>query len=290
MKKVIVVGSVNQDISLSVSHFPQAGETLLANDVLISNGGKGANQAVALARMGADVTFVSSVHHHEVMIDDFKQDKINTNYTQYCDAPTGTAVINVDAQGQNTIVVAVGANDLIDHAKIKDILKQYDYCVLQFEIPLKEIYAIIDICYAYDVEVILNPAPYNQDFDRNYLSKISYFVPNEVEFEQAFATIDLANANIVAKDFYKQYHTKLLVTLGSQGSFYVDENHSLHTPAKKVDVVDTTAAGDTFVGAFVSGLSKGFSVEEAIDFATCASAICVGRKGAQNAIPRLEEV
>ncbi|MBE6113581.1 MAG: ribokinase [Erysipelotrichaceae bacterium] len=293
---VLVIGSTNMDISVSVERFPAKGETLLGKEVSYKYGGKGANQACACGKLGAEVTFLTCVgndaHGHEI-VGYLGSVGVDVSKVKYSDElSTGTAVINVDANGDNTIVVIQGANLACDVEYIRsheDCFKTCDYVLLQMEIPFDAIEEAIKLAAKYDKKVILNPAPASDTLSKDVYKYITYMTPNEVEVKV------MASSNGELEENAKQLQTlgveNVLVTLGSQGAkLFTKERGEIYVPACKVNAIDTVAAGDCFNGAFVTALDRGDSEEEAMKFANQASAIAVTRKGAQESIPTIEEM
>lgn len=293
---VLIIGSTNIDISASMERFPIKGETLLGKEVQYRYGGKGANQACALGKLGADTTFLTCVgddgHGHEI-VQYLKSVGVNMERVKYSAARrTGTAIINVDDRGDNTIVVIQGANLDCDVAYIReneDCFRNCDYVLLQREIPFDAIEEAITLAAKYGKKVVLNPAPASDRINPKLYPYITYMTPNEVEISvMAGADGDLEQN---AEKLMKLGVQNVLVTLGSEGArLFSKEAKSIHVPACKVDAVDTVAAGDCFNGAFVAALDRGDTVEEAMQFANRASAIAVTRRGAQESIPTKEEL
>ena len=293
---VLIVGSTNMDISATMDRFPAKGETLLGNDISYQYGGKGANQACALGKLGADATFLTCVgddgYGHE-MVDYLKRTGVNMDRVKYSSTHrTGTAIINVDGRGDNTIVVIQGANLDCDVEYIRaneDCFRRCDYVLLQMEIPFDAIEEAILMAAKYGKKVILNPAPASDRLPRELYRYITYMTPNEVEVGIMAGSAGDPERN--AEKLLELGVQNVLVTLGSKGAkLYSGEKESIYVPACKVDAVDTVAAGDCFNGAFAAALDRGDSEEEAMKFANRASAIAVTRRGAQESIPTKEEM
>lgn len=293
---VLVIGSTNLDISVGVDHFPQKGETLIGNDIAYKYGGKGANQACALGKLGADVTFLTcvgdDVHGHEI-IEYLASIGVKTGRTKYSrEYPTGTATITVDANGDNIIIVIPGANKGCDVAYIRaneEYFRACNYVLIQMEIPFDAIEEAIILAAKYNKKVILNPAPASNQLSTALYKHITYMTPNEVEIK-VMAGTDLGLDENVRK-LMNLGVENILVTLGSEGAcLFSQTTESIHVPACKVEAVDTVAAGDCFNGAFVAALDRGENVRDAMNFANRASAIAVTRKGAQESIPTKEEL
>ncbi len=292
---VLVIGSCNVDISVSVSTLPKKGETLLGHEINYSFGGKGANQAVACGKLGADVTFLSCVGNddHGLKIRDYlesvnvKCDRIKVSPS----LPTGTAIISIDAEGQNTIVVIAGANSECDVDYLKaneEAFQDCEYVLLQMEIPLDAIEYAIECAKKYNKKVVLNPAPALSNFNGHLYPLIDYLTPNETELEIMAHSNSSMDENI--QTLLNQGVKNVLVTVGDKGAYFVNHEMKQLVPTIKVDAIDTVGAGDCFNGAFVSALSRGLSDLEAIRFANKASSIAVTRKGAQESIPTIEEM
>ena len=296
--KILVVGSSNMDISVTVDTLPKKGETLLGTGISYSYGGKGANQACACAKLGADVTFLSCLGDDDYgrqIVSYLKSVGVKTDKIKYSkENPTGTAIISVDKKGNNSIVVVQGANlecDVEYLRQNKDAIKECDYILLQMEIPLSAIEYLIKKGKKYNKTIILNPAPANYDLDRDVYEFIDYITPNETELEvMAFGSKGFKELEESIEKLQNLGTKNILVTLGEEGASLYSNKTNITVPAYKVDAIDTVAAGDCFNGAFVTALSKGESEEEAIRFANMASAIAVTRRGAQTSIPTLKEV
>ncbi|PKO11743.1 MAG: ribokinase [Chloroflexi bacterium HGW-Chloroflexi-10] len=297
---IVVVGSLNMDLVVRLPKIPRPGETLLGGVFHTYPGGKGANQAVAASRLGGHVTMVGCVGE-----DSFGKELINTlsdegiDTTHICvqrESSTGVALIQVDDQAQNSIAVASGANYFLSSSyveKAMQAIEKIDVVVMPLEIPLEAIYTAALIANRRGAKVILNPAP-AQDLASALLSKVDYLIPNEFEIAtmtgiQIESTADVLRA---AQQLFSKGVKNLVVTLGDKGSVVFDgkTNENLNIPAWKVQAVDTTAAGDCFIGALAVGLSEGKSIINAAEFAGAAAAISVTRVGAQPSIPNFDEV
>ncbi|MUG43694.1 ribokinase [Paenibacillus woosongensis] len=297
--KILVIGSINMDLVLRVPYIPQVGETLLGSSVERVPGGKGANQAVTAAKLGADVSMLGKVGGDEFggpLMDNLRQAGVNTDYIDLVSAASsGLAVIQVNDEGDNSIVVMPGANDLCHRdyvAAHESLIKEADIVILQMEIPYEAVYEAVDLASKHSKTIILNPAPAPDSIPDEVLGKLDYLIPNETELEKLSGqTVNsIASAENAAKVLLAKGVSSLIVTLGINGSLYVDVNETFHVPARVVKAVDTTAAGDSFVAAFAVSLSEGKSVQEAISFATKVSSIVVTKAGAQTSIPERSEV
>lgn len=298
MSKIVVLGSSNIDIVAKMKSLPLPGETVGNARLKEANGGKGANQAVAAARLGGDVTFLTclgdDLNGHKLKMD-FSTDGIDTQYIKFSqDSPTGTALIFVAETGENSIAVIPGANSDFrpeDVEKLAEPIKRAEYLLLQQEIPSETVSAAIELASEAGVKVVLNPAPMRPVPDE-ILSKIYLITPNETEaakiVDRPVETED--DAKEAAKLLKAKGVKNVIITLGSKGSLVCGSGEALIVPARKVSAVDTTAAGDVYNGALVTALSENKSLEEAARFATICSSISVTRLGAQPSIPYRKEV
>lgn len=298
--KVVILGSTNVDQFLTVERYAQPGETLHVEEAQKAfGGGKGANQAIATARMQADTTFITKIGTDGVadfILEDFKVAHIDTSYIiKTAEAKTGQAFITVNAEGQNTIYVYGGTNMTMtpeDVINAKDAIINADFVVAQLEVPIPAIISAFEIAKAHGVTTVLNPAP-AKALPNELLSLIDIIVPNETEAE-LLSGIKVTNEQSMkdnANYFLSIGIKTVLITLGKQGTYFATKNQSQHIEAYKVNAIDTTAAGDTFIGAFVSRLNKSQdNLADAIDFGNKASSLTVQKHGAQASIPLLEEV
>ncbi|HDE5124472.1 TPA: ribokinase [Staphylococcus aureus] len=298
--KVVILGSTNVDQFLTVERYAQPGETLHVEEAQKAfGGGKGANQAIATARMQADTTFITKIGTDGVadfILEDFKVAHIDTSYIiKTAEAKTGQAFITVNAEGQNTIYVYGGANMTMtpeDVINAKDAIINADFVVAQLEVPIPAIISAFEIAKAHGVTTVLNPAP-AKALPNELLSLIDIIVPNETEAE-LLSGIKVTNEQSMkdnANYFLSIGIKTVLITLGKQGTYFATKNQSQHIEAYKVNAIDTTAAGDTFIGAFVSRLNKSQdNLADAIDLGNKASSLTVQKHGAQASIPLLEEV
>lgn len=298
--KVVILGSTNVDQFLTVERYAQPGETLHVEEAQKAfGGGKGANQAIATARMQADTTFITKIGTDGVadfILEDFKVAHIDTSYIiKTAEAKTGQAFITVNAEGQNTIYVYGGANMTMtpeDVINAKDAIINADFVVAQLEVPIPAIISAFEIAKAHGVTTVLNLAP-AKALPNELLSLIDIIVPNETEAE-LLSGIKVTNEQSMkdnANYFLSIGIKTVLITLGKQGTYFATKNQSQHIEAYKVNAIDTTAAGDTFIGAFVSRLNKSQdNLADAIDFGNKASSLTVQKHGAQASIPLLEEV
>lgn len=293
MAKVLVVGSINMDLVVRVPHSPRPGETVLGGDFETFPGGKGANQAVAASRMGGEVTMVGRVgsdNFGDTLIQGLVEDNIRTTYViKDTGTPTGIAMIAVAANGENMIVVASGANYKVseeDVTNARDIMRDTDLLLLQLECPMEAVVAAIDLAKAYDIPVVLNPAP-AQPLSQALLANVDILTPNETELMMLAGedTVDKAVKKVLS------WGTKnLIVTLGANGARVITEGVDRHIPAHEITAVDTTAAGDAFNGALAVAYAEGKSLLEAVDYGMAAGALAATQRGAQPSLPTRDAV
>jgi ribokinase len=305
-KNILVVGSLNMDQVVRVSRIPALGETLLgAGSVQLIPGGKGANQAVAMARLGATVAMAGRIGSDPFggrLLQSLQTDHIDTSLLIVDpQEASGTAFIFLTTDGDNAIVVASGANmrmgtDATQNASIAKAIAQAQAVVLQLEIPLETVHSVTTLAYQAGVPVVLNLAP-AQPLPDDILHQLHVLVVNENEASmlsgQHVASLD--DARIVGTVLHRRGITNVVITLGAQGAILVsDDDHGksriIHQSAPRVQVVDTTAAGDCFVGALTVALMEGQTTEDALRFAVYASALKVTRLGAQSGLPTRAEV
>lgn len=298
-KKIAVLGSLNLDTTYHVTRFPQPGETISANDKSSAPGGKGANQAVAAVRSGAQVAFIGMVgedNEGKFMREALQEDGIDTKFLQNDPRHgTGSAIITLDANGQNDIMVYAGANFGMDESLLKgtdDLFKDCDFLIAQFETPQAVTAAAFKQAKAHGVTTILNPAPAKEILPE-LLAVTDVVIPNESESEVLTGiAVDSEAAMLETADCFKAHGVNnLLITLGSRGVFYCTPHGHGMVPAFKVKAVDTTAAGDTFIGALASQLATDLSnVADALVYAQRASSLTVQKMGAMPSIPTEAEV
>lgn len=298
MKKIIVAGSSNTDMVLKVPRIPAPGETIMGTEFFIIHGGKGANQAVAAARTGAEVTFIACVADDNMgieSIENYKQDGINTSYIKIQDGThSGVALINVSEDGENSITVAPGANKHLlpdDIRRVRESFFGAAVVLSQLEIPMETVEEIADTAQSFNIPFILNPAP-AASLSRELLKKITVLTPNETEAALLTSDNVKSSDNIpgMASFLHEAGVKTVIITLGSNGVYLKSDDFSGYISGYKVKAIDTTAAGDVFNGALASGLANGRSLQEAIDYAQKAAAISVTRLGAQPSAPTDEEV
>ncbi len=290
--KVLNFGSLNVDYVYDVDHFVLPGETISAKGRSIFSGGKGLNQSVAMAKAGVDIYHAGSVGTDgAILLDTLKEAGINTDYIIKQDAPGGHTVIQVDKNGQNCIIVYGGTNRMLSTEFIDGVLENFgegDILVLQNEI--NNIPYIMDRAYDKGIDIVLNPSPYDEIIDTLPLEKVKYFIINEIEGARLSGTEDFDG--IIPAIAKKYPNAKVLLTMGEQGSMYYDGSEIYKQDIFKVKAVDTTAAGDTFLGYFIYGLTvrENMHIAAVLKMAAKASSMAVSKKGAAGSIPTREEV
>ena len=295
-KKVLVIGSSNTDMVVKTEEFPKPGQTVLGGTFLMNPGGKGANQAVAAGRLGANVRFVTKTGTDifgQQAVEGFKKEGLDIGFSSVSkEFASGVALITVTESGENQIVVASGANMDLKESDLPDVVFEgVEYALIQLEIPIKTVRFIIEKCRASGIKIILNPAP-AASLDDDLLNKIYLITPNETETEiltgikpDSPETLHRAADNLLKKGVQN-----VLITLGKEGVFFMNNEKQELIPAEKVKSVDSTAAGDVFNGALLTALSRGDDFVSACRFANKAAAISVTRMGAQSSAPYLHEL
>lgn len=288
--KLGVVGSINMDMTITAERIPFKGETIKGNDISYIPGGKGANQAVAAARLGAEVEMFGCVGNDDagrVLLDNLKKEGIKTNNIRIVDGiSTGIAIITV-AENDNSIIVVAGANDAVDKDYVDGIamdLFSCDMVLLQHEIPQDTVEYIISLCYEKGIKIVLNPAPARQ-VKKEIIDRIDYLTPNEHEAAILFGS------DIHTDELLKQYPEKLIITQGSKGvSLCKKSGEVLLIPARTANVIDTTGAGDTLNGAFTVAIADKKDITTALQFANVAASLSTEKFGAQGGMPTYTEV
>lgn len=283
MAKITVVGSASMDLVVTSSKRPGAGETVLGDSFKTVPGGKGANQSVACARLGAEVSMIGCVgddHFGQAILQNFKDNGVSVDYVEpVTGVESGTAHI-VLAEGDNSIVVVKAANDCVTPAyiaKAENVIRQSDIVLVQHEIPEESVAYVSELCAKHGIPLILNPAP-ARSVPETVLEQAAYITPNEHEASILFDGAPLTES-------LRRYPNKLLVTEGKRGVRYFDGTEEVVIPGYKVEVVDTTGAGDTFNGALAVALAEGKSLADSLKFANRAASLSVTKFGAQGGMP-----
>jgi ribokinase len=297
-KSILVIGSSNTDMVIQAGKFPLPGETILGGKFLLFPGGKGANQAVAASRLGGNVTFIAKVGNDifgEQALQQFKKEGISTQFIATdAENPSGVALITVDAKGENTIVVAPGANGALtpdDVQKAKTEFDQADTVLVQLEIPMDAVQHAVNLATHYRKKIILNPAPARKLPDA-LLKGLFVITPNQSE---AGSVLEMEITGMKSvQEAAKKLHGKgvhhIVITLGAAGAFLFDDKGGRHIMAPKVTSVDSTAAGDVFNGALAVAIAEEKPIDEAVEFANKAASMSVTRMGAQTSAPFRHEL
>jgi ribokinase len=296
--EIFVIGSLNMDLVVQTTRLPQAGETLAGSEFHLIPGGKGANQAVAASRSGANTHMIGCVGDDafgEIMMESLRNANVDVNgISRLSGISTGTATIIVEEGGENRIIIIPGANGRVTYDLVEQkrgLIRRSDLVILQHEIPLTTIHSIVKNCYLLDIPVLLNPAPM-YPIPMDILAGLDTLIVNESE------AAALTEISIGGLDSAKESARKILdsdvktviITLGENGAILLDNKGFIYHPGYKVPVVDTTAAGDTFVGGYAASKTEGKSSTDALEYACAASALSVTRLGAQTSIPTRDEV
>jgi ribokinase len=298
MSKVVVIGSANVDFTIKVDRLPEPGETVSGGEFYTSFGGKGANQAVAAHKAGAEVRFAAKVgrdKNGDAIIKNLEGLGLSTEDMLRDDSlPSGAALIMVDRMGNNAIAVAPGSNRAFtddDIRRAKSVLSWGELLLIQLEIPLRAVSEALHLAKDLDLVTILNPAP-ARPVPRKVLSLVDILTPNETEaaFLTGISVEDSDQAALAGKELIGMGCSQVVATLGNQGCCWVRKDAVRVFPSFPVTGVDSTAAGDAFNGALACAVSEGRSMDEAIRFASAAGALTVTRKGAHNSIPTRDEV
>lgn len=292
MGKIVVVGSINMDYTAIVHKLPVVGETLLAHDFKMSGGGKGANQAMAAAIFSDNVKLIGMLGDDiagRALYKKMEEKGVDVSCVEFCDTPTGNALINVDDHGRNTIVVFPGANHQLTPQVIRkytDVIQQADLVMMQLEIPLDTVSEVTNIAYEAGVPILLNPAP-AQKLETELLRKITYITPNETELLRLANALETYKGAHILRDWGVK---NIIVTLGSKGCYVKTDDIEKRVKSFTVNAIDTTAAGDSFSGALAANLAKGVDFYEALQIANATGALTTTKLGAQEAMPTKEEV
>ena len=296
--KIVVIGSCNTDMVVKAGRLPVPGETVLGGTFYMNPGGKGANQAIAAARLGAEVTLISKIGYDLFglqALEIYRSEKINTEFI-FTDqkSPSGVALISVDSYGENSIIVAPGASRSLsteDIDKAKSKLEEADIILMQLEVPIETVEYAATIAKSYGKKVILNPAT-APVLRNSFLSCVHTILPNRIEAEMlsGIKVIDEESAWRAAKAIGEKGIENVVITLGKDGAYVKEKEEYTMIPAKEVETIDTTGAGDVFCGAFSVYLSENHTLTESVEFANAAAALAVTRMGAQSAIPYKREI
>jgi ribokinase len=299
MQNILVIGSLNMDMVINMKRMPQIGETVLGTSIRYVPGGKGANQAYAAGRLQGNVKMLGCVGQDNFGIEltnSLEQAGVDTGSIIHCPGEsTGMAVIYVNSEGNNSIVVTPGANSKCSEDYIREkenILNASDILLLQMDVPVMTVYYLINRAYELGKTIILNPAPASDEIPDEMLAKLDYITPNETELSKIMGMRRMTTGEIThaAEALVDRGVKNVIVTMGDRGAMLVNKDGAEIFPAIKAGkVVDTTAAGDCFNAAFAVALAEGKSHREAFQFANAASAIVVTRSGAQSSIPSREE-
>lgn len=299
MKKIVVVGSLNMDAVVETPRMPFIGETISGTNVSHIPGGKGANQAYAIGKLGGDVAMIGAIGEDEegnILKTNLKSVHVNVEGIEECkNVPTGQAYILVDNNGDNSIIIIPGTNGMVTEEMVmrhSNIIEECDIVLMQMEVPVEVVCAVKKIAKKMGKMVIIDPAPAKDDFPEELWEDVDYIKPNETELGiLTNSMIDGNDAAIAgARKMLEKGVKNVLVSLGDEGCLVVSKEQEKFYPAHKVKAIDTTAAGDSFTAAFTLALSDGKTQEEAIQFGQKVASIVVTRRGAQTSIPTREEV
>lgn len=294
---ILVIGSINYDMVVYAQRHPNAGETIMGTDFHTYPGGKGANQAIAAARLGGNVQMVGRIGKDasgEELLQNLKQNQVNTETVLSVDHPTGIAMITVDENGQNFIIVVPGANAALtknDINAIKELIQEAKVLIVQIEIPLDSVIQAIDIAYEAGVTILLNPAPATK-IPIETLRKATYIIPNENELTllSGLETKDFSDCRQAANLLFDAGCKQIILTRGEYGAYYLSPDHQIFAPPFNVPVVDTTAAGDAFIGGFATALANDIDLHTALLRASASGALAVTKAGAQTSMPDQSEL
>lgn len=297
-KRIVVIGSTNMDMVVKADHIPVPGETVLGGAFLMNPGGKGANQAVTIARLGGEVTFISKVGNDvfgRQSTQTFVEEGIDTSgLLTDASVPSGVALITVDQHGENSIVVASGANLNLNPEDVENRLEEItdvSIILMQLEIPIETVKYAAKYASANGIKVILNPAPANRDISELF-QLIDIITPNSKEAEMLTGIVvnDMASAREAVESLHKKGVKNVAITLGAKGAVLLNDEGFHIIPATKVNAIDTTAAGDIFNGALAVAIAEGKDMLAAVQFACQAASISTTRMGAQSSIPYRSEI
>lgn len=288
MSKITVIGSISTDFVVTTNRRPEIGETITGMDFSTTFGGKGANQAIACARLGSEVQMIGAVGDDvfgEQLLQNLSQNGISIqNVERVTHLPSGSAHITL-LNNDNAIIYIPGANDAVTTERmeeLQEVLAASDMVVIQNETPQAVVEKVIAECASRNIPLLYNPAP-ARPVATEVLDQVTYFTPNESEFHQLFPEWTVSEG-------VQQYPNKLLITLGSKGVLYHDGESEKLVPSYKVEPVDTTGAGDTFNGAFAAAIASGMSIEDSVKFGNLAASLSIQKFGAQGGMPTIEEM
>jgi len=295
MPDILVVGSLNADLVVRAPRFPQPGETISGEDLQVIPGGKGANQAVAAARQETNVSMLGRVGEDSFgafLLENLKSNRVDSQLIQRDDASTGTAIIVVDANGQNSIVLSAGANGKVTDADVNSAsFSDFSLLLLQLEIPTPPVLSAARRAHESGLRVILNPAPAHK-LSNELISLADYLIPNETELSllTGLPVNDMNSTEWAARALLEIGAKNVIVTMGSNGALIVTNSQVTHIETYTVNVVDTTAAGDAFIGGFAAAFLQDKSLEEVVRYGCACGALATTKFGAQPSLPRKEEV
>ena len=297
MAKIVVVGSMNMDLVVKTDEIPRVGETILGKELLQIPGGKGANQAVSIAKLEKEITFLGKVGNDkfgEELLTSMSKAGVKIEHIEKGDTSTGIAIINVDKDGNNNIVVIPGANGLVDKSYLQRHIKVFEdaeIVVFQLEIPLETVREGLKISKDLGKITLLNPAP-AMELDDEMIKNIDILIPNEHELERIskVKVVDDESIMQASKVLLEKGINKIIVTLGSKGVYFIDQDSSEFFKAYKTNVVDTTAAGDSFIGGFTASYIEDKDIRRAIGKGQKTAALSIQKVGAQSSLPTKKEV
>lgn len=297
MSDIVVIGSINMDLVVKTDDIPKIGETVLGHELVQVPGGKGANQSVAISKLGNKITFIGKVGEDmfgNILVDSLKDASVDTSRIEKENCNSGIAIINVDKEGNNNIVVIPGSNSKVDndflHKNI-DVVENSKIVLFQFEIPLETVKNGLKVARKLGKITVLNPAP-AYDLDDEIIENIDILIPNEYELEKISKVNITSNSSLLeaANVIIKKGVKELIVTLGSKGVLYVNKNEYKFYEPFKVKAIDTTAAGDSFIGGFLSSYAKDKDMDKSIELGQKAAALAIQKIGAQSSIPTMDEI